>query len=165
MALFGGDVMGNSSGGNGNAVFDPNKNLTLEDVLGNQAGYQKDQINDAAVQKKRRLVSSEAASGRLGSGVSNYPLADLASGNATDVSGVDTGLAEALGQIPAESYLNDNQLARNYELARLIGSLNKKNGTQSGLEGAAAGASAGSTFGPWGAVAGGIGGGLFGAFG
>lgn len=147
------------------ALFDPNANTTLESVLGNQAGYQKAQINDAAVQKKRRLVSSEAAGGRLRSGVSNYPLTDLASSTSSDLAGVDTGLAESLGQVPAEGYLNDQQLARNYALAQLIGQLNKKNGLQSGLEGAGAGASAGSAFGPWGAAAGGLAGGLYGAFG
>lgn len=147
------------------SLFDANATPTLESALGGQADYQKEQINDAAVQKKRRLVGQEAANGRLGSGVSNYPLADLASGTASDLSGVDTGLASALGQIPAEGYLNDKQNERNYALARLIGELNKKSGLESGLAGAAAGAGAGAAFGPYGAVAGGLGGGLYSAFG
>lgn len=147
------------------ALFDPNEVPTLASVLGNQANYQKAQISDAAVQKKRRLVSQEAASGRLGSGVSNYPLADLEAGTASELADVDTGLAGALGQIPAEGYLNDRQQARNYALAQLIGELNKRSGLESGLSGAAAGAGAGAAFGPWGSVVGGLGGGLFSAFG
>lgn len=147
------------------ALFDPNTNLSLEDILGNKAKTEAAGIQDAQIQKKRRLVGQEAHSGRLMSGVSDYPLADLATSGASAEGDVYSGLAEALGQIPAEGYLNDKALERNYKLARLIGALNKKNGMESGLEGAGAGASAGSAFGPWGAAFGGVAGGLYGAFG
>ena len=146
-------------------LFDPNVDPTLADVLGNQAQYKKNTITDQYVQNKRRLVGQQAAGGRLGSGVANYPLADFESGHGSDLAGVDTDLAAALGQIPAEDYLNQKNLQRNYALAQLVGSLNKKNGLQSGLAGAGAGAAAGSSFGPWGAAIGGVGGGLYGAFG
>lgn len=147
------------------ALFDPNVNTSLSDVLGNRANLEAQQTQDAYAQKKKRLVAMEAHSGRLTSGVSDYPLADLATGNATDVADINSSLAGALGQIPAEGYLNDQELSRNYALAKLIGSLNKPDRLQSGLSGAASGAAAGSAAGPWGALAGGIGGGLYGAFG
>lgn len=147
------------------ALFDPNTNLSLEDALGNQAKNKIAGIEDTGVQNKRRLVAQEAHSGRLMSGVSDYPLGDLAAGKASDESDVYTGLAQALGQVPAEGYLNDMNLKRDDDLAQLIGRLNKKNGVESGLAGAEAGAAAGSTFGPWGTVIGGVGGGLYGAFG
>lgn len=127
-------------------LFDPNTPMSLEDVLGNQAKLKSDQSQAASVQKKRRLVSREAATGRLGSGVSNYPLADLAVSDASGLGDIQGGLAGALGQIPGEDYLNTNENARKRRLAELMGDLNKPSDLEQALGALNAAGNIGATF-------------------
>ena len=97
----------------------------LEDVLGQQADTQAMGIQQGYVKKRRQLAGQQAASGRLGSGVADYPLGDIDAAEIGDLSGVYGGLAESLGQIPAQGYLDDQEFSRNQQLAELIAKMNK----------------------------------------
>jgi hypothetical protein len=155
------------------ALFNSAPASNLEDVLTNQSAYKTAGINDAYTQKRKRLVASEAASGRLMGGVSDYPLADLSFDQGGAVSDVQTGLAEALGQIPAEDWSATREDERKRQLAALIGSLSKRSGgLMGGVTGGLSGALSGATSGlvlsggnPFGALAGGVAGGALGAYG
>lgn len=96
---------------------------TLEEALSNQAASQTAQTKDTYAQNRRRLVAGQAASGRLMSGVADYPLTDLDTAEAGDLSGIQTNLQDALAQVPAESILNQNQFKRQLDLAKYVGSL------------------------------------------
>lgn len=115
------------------ALFGTTAPTSLEQVLGNQANSQVSGIEDAYAQKKKRLVSQEAHSGRLMSGVSDYPLADLSAAQAGDEGDVYANLAGALGQIPAEDQLNQDDYNHNLQLADLIGKLNRPSELQQAL--------------------------------
>src|SRR5947199_2456210 len=100
-------------------LFDPDKPSSLSDILGRQADTQVANLQDQAIQRKKRLVSQEAHSGRLMSGVSAYPLGDLAASEAQGQGDVYSNLAGALGQIPSEDFLNQNEYQRKLQLAKL----------------------------------------------
>lgn len=147
------------------SLFDPTKTSTLEDVLGRQAQTQIAGLQDTGIQNRKRLVSKLAAEGKLMGGTADYPLADLATEQAGAESDVYSGLAGALGGIPAEDWSNSRQFQRDYELAKLIGSLNKPSKLSQALGGAASGAMMGAMTGnPWAALGGGVAGGVTGAY-
>lgn len=98
---------------------------SLEDVLKQQSQVQTNQTTDSYNQARKRLVGQQAASGRLMSGVSDYPLTDLDTSKTQALSGIQSNLATSLGGIPAEDWLNQQNFRRSYDLASLIGSLNK----------------------------------------
>jgi len=98
---------------------------TLEDVLGQQAQSQSANLTDQYQQQRKRSVAQEAANGRLLSGVSTYPLTDLDTSYQRGLSGIQTNLSNALSAVPEEDWLNQNNFQRSYQLASLIGSLNK----------------------------------------
>lgn len=98
---------------------------TLEDVLGQQAKQATAQTTDAYTQARKRAVAGQAASGRLMSGVADYPLGDLDTQQGQALSGIQSDLSSKLGGIPAEDWLNNKNFQRSYQLAQLIGSLNK----------------------------------------
>lgn len=102
--------------------FSPN---SLEDVLGKQAQSATVQTQDQYGQARKRLVGQQAASGRLMSGVSDYPLSDLDTEGTRALSGIQGNLSSALAGIPAEDWLNQKNFQRSYDLANLIGNLNK----------------------------------------
>lgn len=114
------------------ALFDETPK-SLADVLGQQANTQVQQTQDAYTQKKRKLVGGLGASGRLRSGVSNYDLGDLAASEGSDISDIYSGLTNALGQIPAEDYLNQKGYGRSDQLARLVGGLSKPSSLEEAL--------------------------------
>lgn len=128
------------------ALFDPNTNLSLSDVLTNQASRKVDQTNDAYVQKKKRLVSQLAANGQLMGGTANYALTDLATGNAGDQADVYANLAGALGQVPTEDYATTRENDRKRRLAELIGNLNKPSSLEEALGALGAAGQVGATF-------------------
>lgn len=103
------------------ALFDGN----LEDVLGRQAQTQAMSVEQGYAKKRRQLAGQQAKSGRLSSGVANYPMADLDVGEVGDLSGVYGNLAQSLGQIPTQNYLDDQEYNRNTQLAELIAKMNK----------------------------------------
>lgn len=108
---------------------------SLEDVLKQQAGAQTAQTQDQFGQARKRLVSQQAASGRLMSGVSDYPLTDLDTGQSRALSGIQSNLASSLGGIPSEDWLNQQNFQRSYQLADLIGRLNKSSTLDEALAG------------------------------
>jgi hypothetical protein len=108
-----------------NGLFSDYNPQTLQDVLGQQAQAQTAQTTDQYTQAKKRAVAGQAASGRLMSGVSDYPLGDLNAQEGQALSGIQSNLATSLGGIPSEDWLNQKNFQRSYDLANLIGSLNK----------------------------------------
>lgn len=117
------------------ALFPEGTPTTLEGALGQQAQQQVAQTRDQYTQARKRLVSKEAANGRLMSGVSNYPLTDLANEGAGAESDIYSNLATTLGSIPSEDILNSNDYERNLQLAKLIGNMNKPSTLQLALGG------------------------------
>lgn len=102
--------------------YDPSN---LEDVLKGQASSATANLTDQYQQNRKRAVAQQAAGGRLMSGVSNYPLTDLDTSFASGKSGIQDNLASSLAAIPEEDWLNSKNFKRSYDLASLIGSLNK----------------------------------------
>lgn len=138
---------------------------TLEDVLGRQADTATMGISDAYAKKRRREVARQASSGRLRSGVANYSLADVDSGEIGDIGEVGSSLEEALGGVPVEDYFSEQDYNRQVELAKLIGRMNKKSKLSGILGGIGGSASTGAALGgPWGALAGGVAGGVMGGY-
>lgn len=115
---------------------------TLEDVLGQQAQSQSNNLTDQYTQAKRRAVSSEAANGRLMSGVSDYPLTDLQTNYEQGMSGIQDNLASSLAGIPSEDWMNSQNFGRSYQLAGQIGDLNKPSTLDQVFQGIGAGAGA-----------------------
>jgi hypothetical protein len=107
------------------ALFDDGSPKTLEDVLGQSADTASMGIENAYAKKRRRTIGQEAAKGRLRSGVANYTMGDVDAAELEDLGGVQSSLAEALGQIPTSDYLDERQFGRQSELAELIARLNK----------------------------------------
>lgn len=94
----------------------------LQDVLGQQAQAATNSVNDQYNQQRKRTVAGEAANGRLMSGVSDYPLADLDTQQGSTLSGVQSQLGTSLGSISSEDWLNNQDFLRQYGLAGQIGS-------------------------------------------
>jgi hypothetical protein len=124
-------------------LFDTGAPTNLEQALTDQANTAALSTQDAYTQARKRLVAKEAAGGRLMSGVSAYPLADLAKEGASSESGIYSNLAAALGMIPSEDWENQRQYQRNLSLAELIGEMQKPTGLMQGLGAAGSGAMAG----------------------
>lgn len=112
--------------------YDPQN---LSDVLNQQAQSASANQNQAYIQQKKRTVADQAADGRLMSGVSNYPLADLSTANQQAQSGIQGNLASSLAGIPEEDWLNTQNFNRSYTLANLIGGLNKPSTLEEALNG------------------------------
>jgi len=146
------------------ALFDAGSPSNLEDVLGRQAETASMGVEQDAAKKRRQAIAQQAASGRLRSGVANYTLADLDSAELSGLGGVESSLAESLGQIPTNDYVTQREFQRQEELANLIAKMNKRSKLGSIMGGVGSGAAAGGAVGgPWGAVAGGVAGGVLGA--
>lgn len=88
----------------------------LEDVLKQSAGSQTANLTDQYQQARRRAVAGQAASGRLMSGVADYPLTDLDTQYQKGLSGIQTGLAGQEAGIPEEDWLNTGQFNRQLAL-------------------------------------------------
>lgn len=154
------------------ALFDQNSNSTLADVLGQQADTASMGIDNSYAKKKKQAVAKQAANGGLGSGVFNYTMGDINAGQLSDLGGVYGNLASALGEIGAQEYGIDQDSARKYELAKMIGEASQSGGgpldaIMGGLQGVGSGALSGymATGNPWGALAGGVLSGGLGAYG
>lgn len=102
--------------------YDPQN---LNDVLSQQANAASADQNQQYIQQKKQLVSDQASSGRLMSGVSNYNLTDLSNQNQQAQSGIQDSLASSLAGIPEEDWLNSQQFGQSQQLASLIGGLNQ----------------------------------------
>jgi hypothetical protein len=143
-------------------LFDSGAPQTLQDVLSRQADTATMGIDQNYANKRRKLISSQAAGGRLGSGVANYSLTGLDTQQLGDIAGVDQSLSEALGGVPAEDFGSSQDYQRQVDLAKLIGAKNKPSKLSGVLGGAGSLGGAGAAFGPWGAGIGAVGGGLLG---
>lgn len=97
----------------------------LQDVFNQIGSSQSANLTDSYQQQRKRLVADQAASGRLMSGVSSVPLTDLDTHYQQGMSGIQSNLANEESGIPAEDWLNNNNFQRSYQLADLIGRLNK----------------------------------------
>lgn len=106
---------------------------SLEDVLGARADTASNTIQNQYAKQRKKLVSQLASTNRLRGGTANYPLGDLAAGEIGDLGQVQGGLAESLGNIPAEDILDQNEFQRSFELSKLIGKLNKPSALQEAL--------------------------------
>lgn len=107
------------------ALFGDYDPQNLEDVLQKQAEQSVAGTKDQYTQARKRLVAQQAHSGRLMSGVADYPLADLANEEGGALSGISDQLAQALGAIPSEDYRNQRNFRRNYNLATDIAERSK----------------------------------------
>lgn len=110
-------------------LFDPstiNVNKTLEEALGKGAESARTNIKDQYSRLRKRLVSGQAASGRLTSGVADYPLTELDTSEGRAIGDVESRLAESLGGYGAKEYFDDKDFTQNKELAALIGKLSKR---------------------------------------
>jgi hypothetical protein len=105
----------------------------LNDVLQQQAQSATANQNQDYIRQKRQTIADQGAGGRLESGVSNYPLADLSTQNQQAQSGIQDQLASSLAGIPEEDWLNTQNFQRQTQLAQLIGSLNKPSSLQEAL--------------------------------
>lgn len=106
-------------------LFDTGSGSTLADVLGQQASTLTEGVNQDYAKRKRKAISQGAATGRLSSGVQNYTMGDINASQLGDLGGVQANLASALGGIPAQDYLGQQDFNRSSQLARLIAELNK----------------------------------------
>lgn len=128
------------------SLFDSGSPKTLQDVLGQQATGAEEDINQNYAKQRKQVIAQQAHAGRLGSGVSAYPLSDLDTSQANDLAGVESGLASSLGQIPTEDYYNNMDFQRKRQLAQLLGGLNKPSSLQEALGGVGTAAQLGATF-------------------
>lgn len=106
-------------------LFDNYNPTDLGQTLQKSADTATAGIRDQYAQQRKRLVAQQAASGRLMSGVADYPLTDLDTEEAGQLSGVQDRLAQAFGSIPSEDWQNNRQFNRQLDLAKYIGSLMK----------------------------------------
>lgn len=106
------------------ALFDGGMN-SLEDVLGQQADTQRMDVQNQFAKKRRQTISQQAKAGRLGSGVANYSLADVDAEELGAMGDVESGLAQALGQVPLNDFRTQQEANRKLELSRLLGKMNK----------------------------------------
>jgi cell division septum initiation protein DivIVA len=102
------------------SLFPNQAGKSLVDVLGQQAQNASASTADAYTQGRKKLVSQQAASGRLMSGVSDYPLVDLDTEGAKAQSGIQNSLASSLSQIPSEDWLNQQEYGQNQYLTDQI---------------------------------------------
>lgn len=108
------------------AIFDENDpNKTLADVLGTQADTASMGIENAYNKTRRKAIGQQAHAGRLGSGVSNYTFGDINASELGDLGNVQSGLASALGQIPAQDYQDTQDAERKRQLALLVADLSQ----------------------------------------
>lgn len=120
-------------------LFDTGTPSTLADVLGQQADTASLGIENAYARKRKQAAAQAGASGRLRSGVQNYTVGDINSGELSDLGNVQSSLAGALGEIPSQDYLDSNNYDRSRQLAELIARLNQDSGLSKifGLTGSA----------------------------
>lgn len=99
----------------------------LQGILSQQAQSQSANLTDQYQQSRKQLVADQAASGRLLSGVSDYPLTDLQTRYTQGLTGIQDNLANSLYGIPANDYLQQQQFQRQSDLANQIGNANRPN--------------------------------------
>lgn len=112
--------------------YDPQN---LQDVFGQIGSSRTAGLTDEYQQARKRAVAGQAAGGRLMSGVSSYPLTDLDTSYQKGLSGIQNDLASSEAGIPEEDWLNSKNFKRSYDLASLIGRLNKPSTLEEVMQG------------------------------
>jgi len=120
--------------------------VTLEDILGQQAQSNINDIQTQYAKRRRQSVAQQAHLGRLRSGVSNYQAGDLAASEASDIGGVESALGSALGSVPLGDYSTQQEDARRLQLAELLGSLNKPSALDEALSALRTASQIGATY-------------------
>jgi len=112
------------------SLFAPGTDITapktLEELLNEAANSETGKVKDQYASLRKRAVAGQAASGRLSSGVSDYPLTELDKSEGSAIAGIHGDLAKALGGYGADNYFKDKEHTSSLELAKLIGDMNKK---------------------------------------
>lgn len=98
---------------------------SLQDVFNQVGASQSANLTDQYTQARKQAVAGEAASGRLTSGVSNYPLTDLDTSYQKGLSDIQTNLAGQEAGIQDDDWLNNQNYLRQYGLADAIGNANR----------------------------------------
>lgn len=106
---------------------------TLEDALTQQAGDTANTITNQYAKRKKQAIAQEAASGRLTSGVANYPLGDINASEAGDLGQVQSALSQSLAEVPITDYTTQQDDARKRQLAELLGSIGKPSALEEAL--------------------------------
>lgn len=117
----------------------------LQDVLNQSAGAQTANLTDQYQQARKQAISDQASSGRLTSGVSNYPLTDLSSQYESGLSGIQGNLASEENSIPEEDWLNSQTFGRQQSLADQIANELKPSDLQQIFQGIGTGAQVAGT--------------------
>ena len=94
----------------------------LQDVLSQSAGAATNNITNQYQQQRKQAISDQASSGRLMSGVSDYPLTDLQTNYQQGLSGIQGNLASQEAGIPEEDWLNSQAFGRQKQVANQIAS-------------------------------------------
>ena len=111
----------------------------LQDVINQSTGAQTANLTDQYQQARKRAISGEAASGRLMSGVADYPLTDLQTNYEQGLSGIASNAANEEAGIPEEDWLNTQQFGRSTQLAQDIANRYKPNTLDEIFQGIGAG--------------------------
>lgn len=106
---------------------------TLEDILGQQATNTANTITQQYAKRKQQAIAREGATGRLSSGVANYPLGDINASEAGDLGQVQSALSSALAQVPISDYQTQQDDARKRQLAELLGQIGKSSPLEEAL--------------------------------
>jgi hypothetical protein len=101
-------------GGVGVGGYNPQN---LQDVLSQSAGSQAANLGQNYIQQRRQAIADQASSGRLMSGVADYPLTDLQTQYQQGLSGIQNNLAQEEAGIPEEDWLNSQGFGRQQQVA------------------------------------------------
>lgn len=143
----------------------------LDQIFGDVAQSQVDPYKKQRALGRSKVISGDAASGRLSSGVASADLGLYDEGTAQGEAAIRAGILPAEAQQTMQDRQNeylsneaDKEYERNMTLSKLLGSMNKPSRLSQIFQGAGSGASTGAAFGPYGALIGGVAGGAAGAF-
>lgn len=93
---------------------------TLQDVINQSTGAQTANLTDQYQQQRKQTIADQASSGRLMSGVSDYPLTDLQTQYQQGLSGIQSNAAQEEAGIPEEDWLNSQAFGRQQQVAGQI---------------------------------------------
>lgn len=110
---------------NGMNYLDFSTPTKLGDLFEQSASSQEQPIRNEFSRLRKRAVAGQAASGRLRSGLAEYPLAELDRGEGEALSSIRGDLAGKLAGFGAKDFFDEQDFNRQKQLAELIGRLNK----------------------------------------
>lgn len=120
---------------------------SLKDIFGDVAQSQVDPFQADRAAKRGKVVSGQAASGRLSSGIAEHTLGEFDSDTAAGEAAIRAGVLPSEGQGTLQEDQQDfasseaeKEYQRNMSLARLLGQMNKPSTLQEIFGGIGAGA-------------------------